>query len=103
MQGLVQDWPLTLDRIIRHAARWHGEREVVSRRPDGSPDRTSYADIETAARRFSTALRSLGVVPGDRVATMAMNSGRHLECWYGIMGIGAAAHRPFSSPRSSGA
>ena len=92
MQGLMQDWPLTLDRIIQHAAKWHGDRQVVSRRWDGSLDRTSYADVETTARRFSSALLSLGIVRGDRVATMAMNSGRHLECWYGIMGIGAVCH-----------
>ena len=92
MQGLMQDWPLTLDRIIQHAAKWHGEREVVSRRPDGSRDRTCYAEVEAAARRFSSALLSLGIGPGDRIATMAMNSGRHLECWYGIMGIGAVCH-----------
>ena len=92
MQGLMQDWPLTLNRIIEHAAKWHGDREVLSRRPDGPLERTSYAEIEVAARRFSSALLSLGIVPGDRVATMAMNSGRHLECWYGIMGIGAVCH-----------
>ena len=91
MRGLMQDWPLTLNRIIQHAARWHGDREVVSRRPDGSLARTTYADVEVAARRFSSALLSLGIV-GNRVATMAMNSSRHLECWYGIMGIGAVCH-----------
>jgi len=88
----MQDWPLTLNCIIEHAAKWHGDREVLSRRPDGPLERTSYAEIEVAARRFSSALLSLGIVPGDRVATMAMNSGRHLECWYGIMGIGAVCH-----------
>ena len=92
MQGLMQDWPLTLNRIIEHAAKWHGDREVVSRRLDGSLQRTSYAEIEVAARRFSSALLSLGTEPGDRVATMAMNSGKHLECWYGIMSIGAICH-----------
>ena len=56
MRGLMQDWPLTLNRIIQHAARWHGDREVVSRRPDGSLDRTTYADVEVAAQRFSSAL-----------------------------------------------
>ena len=92
MMGLMQDWPLTLNRIIEHAARWHGDREVVSRRHDGSLDRTTYADVEATSRRFSSALLSLGIGLGDRVATMAMNSGRHLECWYGIMGIGAVCH-----------
>ena len=79
--GSDADWPLTLDRIIQHAAKWHGDREVVSLRPDGLRDRTSYAEVEATARRFSSALLSLGIAPGDRVATMAMNSGRHLECW----------------------
>ena len=92
MLGLMQDWPLTLNRIIEHAARWHGDREVVSQRHDGSLDRTTYADVEANARRLSSALVSLGIRPGDRVATMAMNSGRHLECWYGIIGIGAVCH-----------
>jgi fatty-acyl-CoA synthase len=92
MHGLMQDWPLTLNRIIEHAAKWYGDREVVSRRPDGSLERSCYAEVEVAARRFSSALLSLGTEPGDRVATMAMNSSRHLECWYGIMGIGAVCH-----------
>src|SRR5262245_4049908 len=92
MRGLMQDWPLTLNRIIEHAAKWHGDREVVSRLPDGALKRTSYAEVEVAARRFSSALLSFGTEPGDRVATMAMNSSRHLECWYGIMGIGAVCH-----------
>lgn len=92
MRGLMQDWPLTLDRIIEHAAKWHGDREIVSRRADGSLDRTNYAGVEAAARRFSSALLSLGVELGDRVATMAMNSGAHLACWYGITGIGAVCH-----------
>ena len=50
------------------------------------------ADVETTARRLSSALPPLGIVQGDRVATMAMNSGRHSQCWYGIMGIGAVCH-----------
>src|SRR5262245_62917867 len=73
MQGLMQEWPLTLNRIIEHAAKWHGDREIVSPRPDGSLERTSYAEVNVAARRFSSALLSLGIKPGDRVATMAMN------------------------------
>ena len=64
MQGLMQDWPLTLNRIIEHAAKWHGDREVLSRRPDGPLERTSYAEIEVGARRFSSALLSLEIVRG---------------------------------------
>ncbi|WP_298197468.1 long-chain-fatty-acid--CoA ligase [Novosphingobium sp.] len=92
MLGLMQDWPLTVDRIIDHAARVHGGREVVTRRLDGQVYRTDYRTIEARSRRLSAALLALGIAPGDRVATLAWNSERHVECWFGAMGIGAVLH-----------
>jgi len=92
MLGLMQDYPLTLDKLLNHAADWHGGREVVTRSIEGPIVRTTYAEIRQRAKRFSNALKSLGVRPGDRVATLAWNSGRHMEAWYGIMGIGAICH-----------
>ncbi|HTX50158.1 MAG TPA: long-chain-fatty-acid--CoA ligase [Caulobacteraceae bacterium] len=92
MLGLMQDWPLTLDKVIDHAATWHGAREVVSRSVEGPIVRTTYADIRQRAKRLSNALKALGVEPGDRVATLAWNSARHLETWYAVMGIGAVCH-----------
>jgi fatty-acyl-CoA synthase len=88
----MQDWPLTLDKILDHAANWAGGREVVSRSIEGPIVRTTYAEIHHRAKRLSNALRSLGVKPGDRVATLAWNTGRHIEAWYAIMGIGAVCH-----------
>jgi fatty-acyl-CoA synthase len=92
MLGLMQNWPLTVDRLLDHARDWHGEREIVSRSVEGPIVRTTYAEINARARRISTALLALGVEPGDRVATLAWNSGRHMEAWYGVMGIGAVCH-----------
>jgi fatty-acyl-CoA synthase len=92
MLGLMQDWPLTLDKILDHAAKWHGGREVVSRSVEGPIVRTNYAAIHERAKRVSNALKGMGVKTGDRVATLAWNSGRHMETWYGIMGIGAVCH-----------
>lgn len=92
MLGLMQDWPLTVDRIIDHAARFSGDVEVVSRRVDGGLDRTNYAAIRNRALQVSAALRAFGTSAGDRVATLAMNGVRHLEAWYGAMGIGAVLH-----------
>jgi fatty-acyl-CoA synthase len=92
MHGLMQSWPLTVDRVIDHAARVHGSREVVTRRTDGSISRTDYAAIRRRALQVSAALHNLGVGLGDRVATLAWNSERHMECWYGAMGIGAVLH-----------
>jgi fatty-acyl-CoA synthase len=88
----MQNWPLTLDKILDHAANWHGEREVVSRSVEGPIVRTTYAEIRQRAKRLSNALKRLGVKPGDRVATLAWNTGRHIEAWYAIMGIGAVCH-----------
>jgi fatty-acyl-CoA synthase len=92
MQGLMQDWPLTVDRILDHAKAWHGGIEVVSRSVEGPIVRTTYAEIHQRAKRLSNALKALGVGRGDRVATLAWNTGRHIEAWYGIMGIGAVCH-----------
>ncbi|MDB5466224.1 MAG: medium-chain-fatty-acid--CoA ligase, partial [Phenylobacterium sp.] len=92
MLGLMQDWPLTVDKILDHAKAWHGDVEIVSRSVEGPIVRTTYAEAHTRAKRLSNALTSLGVQTGDRVATLAWNTARHLEAWYGIMGIGAVCH-----------
>src|SRR5947208_2940669 len=92
MQGLMQDWPLTVDRILDHAADWHAGREVVSRSVEGPIVRTTYGEIRDRAKRLSNALLDLGIRRGDRVATLAWNSARHIEAWYAIMGIGAVCH-----------
>ena len=92
MLGLMQDWPLLLHRIIDHAAIQHGTREVVSRSIEGPIHRTDYASVRTRALRVAKRLAAAGLRPGDRVGTMAWNSWRHIEAWYGISGIGAIYH-----------
>jgi fatty-acyl-CoA synthase len=92
MLGLMQDWPLTVDKVLDHAKAWHGDREVVSRSVEGPIVRTTYAAIHERAHRLSNALKAMGIKQGDRVATLAWNTGRHIEAWYGIMGIGAVCH-----------
>lgn len=92
MLGLMQDWPLTVDKIIDHAKNWHGDREVVTRSVEGPITRTTYGQIHDRAKRVSNALKDWGIKPGDRVATLAWNNDRHIETWYGVMGIGAVCH-----------
>ncbi|WP_226637470.1 long-chain-fatty-acid--CoA ligase [Brevundimonas poindexterae] len=92
MHGLMQDWPLTVDKILDHARNWHPHREVVTRSVEGPVVRTTYADIHDRARRVSNVLKSWDVKVGDRVATLAWNTARHIEAWYGIMSIGAVCH-----------
>lgn len=92
MLGLMQDWPLTVDKILDHAKNWHGAREVVTRSVEGPIVRTTYADIHARAKRVSSVLQGWGVQVGDRIGTLAWNTGNHIETWYGIMGIGAVCH-----------
>ena len=92
MLGLMQDWPLLCHRIIEHAAKYHGTQEVVTRSVEGPIHRTNYAEIHERALKVSQRLDRDGIKLGDRVATIAWNTWRHLEAWYGIMGIGAICH-----------
>lgn len=92
MQGLMQSWALTADKIIDHAARWHAHREVVTRSVEGPITRTSYSAIHQRAKKVSCILLDLGIKRGDRIGTLAWNTSRHMEVWYGIMGIGAICH-----------
>ena len=92
MIGSMQDWPLLVSRLIDHAARNHGEREIVTLTGEGVLRRSNWRMVHGRAKRVAAALARLGIGIGDRVATMAWNSDRHIECWYGISGMGAVAH-----------
>ena len=92
MLGLMQDWPLTVDKILDHGAEWHAGREVVTRSLEGGIVRTNYGQIRARAKQLSNALLAHGIRSGDRVATLAFNTHRHIEAWYGVMGIGAVCH-----------
>ena len=91
MFGLMQDQPLMISSIIRHAARHHPRAEVVSKTVEGAIHRSSYAEIERRSRRLACALQTLGVGAHDRVATLAWNGFRHLELYYAVSGMRRSA------------
>jgi fatty-acyl-CoA synthase len=92
MLGLMQDWPLLCHRVIDHAARYHADRPVISRSVEGPVHATNYAQIRARALKVAQRLARDGIASGDRVATLGWNTWRHLEAWYGILGIGAVYH-----------
>ena len=92
MLGLMQDWPLLLHRIIDHAAIFHGDRKVITRSVEGPMVETTYTQMRARALKVAQRLEKDGIKLGDRVATLAWNTWRHLETWYGILGIGAVYH-----------
>ncbi len=93
MRGLMQDFPLLVHRVLDHAARWHGKAPILSRSVEGPLHRTDYATASRRARALASACeRKLGLRMGSVIATMAWNTWRHLEIWYGVMGLGAIVH-----------
>lgn len=92
MLGGMQDFELRVSTLIDHAAREHGSREIVTRWADGSETRSDWGGIAHDARRLAQGLERLGIKPGDRVATLAMNHGHHLVAWYGTIGMGGVIH-----------
>ena len=92
MHDLMQDWPLRVNSILDHAARYHANRPITSRSAEGPVSTTSWSAVHLQARRCTQALRRLGVTPGDVVGVMAWNTARHLEVWYGVPGAGAVLH-----------
>ena len=92
MLGLMQDWPLLIHRVIDYAAVQHPNRSVVSRSVEGPFHRTTYKAIRQRSLQLAQRLARDGIGMGDRVATLAWNTARHLESWYGITGVGAIYH-----------
>lgn len=93
MLGLMMDdYPLSIPAILRHAQRFHGHKSVVSRLPDKSVHRYTYADCLARCAQLGAALRRLGLREGDRVGTFAWNHYRHLECYFGVPAAGFVVH-----------
>jgi fatty-acyl-CoA synthase len=92
MLGLMQTRPLLISTLVEYAASQHGGREIVSRDPEGVIHRSSYAAVAEGARRVGQALEKLGVAFGQPVATLAWNSFRHLELYYGVTASGRILH-----------
>ncbi|MEZ5810775.1 MAG: long-chain-fatty-acid--CoA ligase [Rhizobiaceae bacterium] len=92
MLGTMQDWPLLCHKIIDYAAVQFPSQEIVSRSVEGPIVRTSYKEARTRALKVAQSLARDGFSVGDRIATLAWNSARHLEAWYGIMGMGGVYH-----------
>ncbi len=92
MLGLMMDRPLLISALIEFADRYHGDSEIVTQTVEGPVHRYSYADAHRRARKAANVLAALGVKPGDRVGTLAWNTYRHFELYYGISGSGAVCH-----------
>lgn len=88
----MQQYPLTLDKFIDHAAKWHGTRTVATASRGAVLQRAGYAELRARSNRLSGALIALGLGVGDRVGTLAWNTQHHLELYYATMNAGLVCH-----------
>jgi fatty-acyl-CoA synthase len=84
----LDDYPLNVTTILRHAVRNFAGQEIVSRTRDGI-FRYTYKDAYKRIQRLANALETLGIKPGDRVGVLEWNTYRYIELYFGIPGIGA--------------
>ena len=92
MRGLMMDLPLLVSGFMEYAAENHGETEIVARELEGDIFRYTYAQAHDRMKRLAMALARLGVQPGMPVGTLAWNTHRHFEMFYGVPGSGAVLH-----------
>ena len=92
MNGLMMNTPLLISSIAEHAAKFHGDREIVSVTGDNPCHRCTIGEAISRAKQLANALGKLGLKQGDRIATIAWNDYRHLEIYYGVSGSGYICH-----------
>ena len=92
MIGDMQKWAPNVASIIEHAKQFHPEKEVISRMVSGDIHRTNYDEVCIRSRKLASVLVKVFYKEGDVIATLALNTYRHLEMYYGISGMGAVTH-----------
>ncbi|MEM7731158.1 MAG: long-chain fatty acid--CoA ligase [Pseudomonadota bacterium] len=92
MDGLMMHRDLRIIDILSYAAEAFPDQGIISARDEGDLHRIDYPDTLTRVGKLAQALQRMGVAPGDRIATLAWNSHRHFELYYGISGMGAVCH-----------
>lgn len=92
MKTTMMDMPLSLNHLLERAGTIFPRNEIVSRLPDKSLVRHTYAQWYRRTRAFASALRKAGLKKGDRVATLCWNHHVHLEAYFGIPAAGGVMH-----------
>src|ERR671921_52868 len=92
MKGLIQNYQLTLPAILKRAEELYSRKEIVTRNPDKSFHRYTYADFVRRSKKLAVALGKLGLEKSDRVVTIAWNTYQHLEAYFGVPSAGLVLH-----------
>ena len=92
MRGRMMETPLLISSLIEHAGRVHGGQEIVTRTVEGPIHRSTWGEVRDRSKQLAGILAAYGIAEGDRLATLAWNTHRHLEIYFGVSGMGAVCH-----------
>ncbi|MCW2558116.1 MAG: fatty acid--CoA ligase, partial [Mycobacterium sp.] len=92
MRSTMQDVPLTVTTILRHACRVNGDRTVTTAMGDGRYRTITYRELGEQVGRLANALRGLGITGDERVATFMWNNAEHLAAYLAAPSMGAVLH-----------
>ena len=92
MTGHMMDRPLLISSLLAHAVQNNPQAQIVTRRVEGDFHQYTWADAARRAAQIANALTGLGVQRGERIGTLAWNTYRHLELYFGVSGMGAVLH-----------
>jgi fatty-acyl-CoA synthase len=104
MLGQMQQTPLLLTDILRHALRNSADQEIVTCLVEGGINRYTYREAGARIAQLAHALGEMGIGQGDRVGVIGWNTHRQLELYYALAGIGAVCHtiNPRLGPENAG-
>lgn len=91
MHSTMQNFPLTITAILRHAVDVHGDRTVTTSTGNGCRH-VKYREIGKRSAQLAHALRAVGVEGDQRVATFMWNNQEHLEAYIAVPAMGAVLH-----------
>jgi fatty-acyl-CoA synthase len=92
MYSTMQDSPLTIAALMRHACGVHGARTATTAIGDGGYRHITYREVGQHAAQLANALRELGVTGDQRVGTFMWNNAEHLTAYLAVPSMGAVLH-----------
>ncbi|MFV8245332.1 long-chain fatty acid--CoA ligase [Mycolicibacterium peregrinum] len=92
MKSTMQNWPLTITAILRHACGVNGDRTVTTACGEGRYRTINYRELGGQAAQLAHALRGLGIDGDQRVGTFMWNNNEHLAAYLAVPAMGAVLH-----------
>nr|WP_169619282.1 fatty acid--CoA ligase [Mycolicibacterium peregrinum] len=92
MKSTMQNWPLTITAILRHACGVNGDRTVTTACGEGRYRTINYRELGGQAAQLAHALRGLGIDGDQRVGTFMWNNTEHLAAYLAVPAMGAVLH-----------